>query len=132
MVRRIVSLVALCAFVNCGLGCTAQSVVPKDELLETRGGRGKIIDARLRSMEIVRFDDEGGMLDTIAGTVTGVTREGTPVELNCDDIDRLCVQRDSTGRTVLLVVAVGVLTAMVVGVLYFGELYGDQDLLGSD
>ncbi|MFH1845071.1 MAG: hypothetical protein ABIF77_17930 [bacterium] len=108
MKRTIAILITLGAFVNCLIGCTSPTLMPRDELLQSRGDHDMILDARLFSDSIVSFNRSTVRLDSTARTVTGRSRWDVPVELKYDEISAFSVQRRDNAETVLIVLGIGV------------------------
>jgi len=103
MKLRIISLVALLAFVNYLFGCTTAVKVPKERLASPKE---IIVDVVLPTGELVKFDRNGGRFNPQKRLITGLTPEGKNIELNVDDILYARVKKTDVALSILATVGV--------------------------
>ena len=100
MTTRIIAIIVLVAFLNSILGCASTVKVSKDEV-RLRQPEEKIVGVVLPSSDVIPFDEYGGRYDPNAEVIIGIDQDGSPIEIQLDDVRQIQVEKVEAGKSLL-------------------------------
>jgi hypothetical protein len=99
---------ALAALIVYGLnlGCSSVREVPGSDAVDN----DVVYSLKMKSGEVIQFDDVGGKVNTYQGTVNGRTAHGKTVSIRLSDVQSMRTNRTDTAETATwTIVGVGAL-----------------------
>jgi hypothetical protein len=114
--KKLTSLTVLLVYLT-SLGCHSMRDVP---VSEARSATDTIFAVIYPSGEVVEFNEKGGVIDSYAKIITGVTKAGATVSIPVADVQFVRLARNhDTSNTVLVTVAIAAGVAVAAGVVFW-------------